>query len=314
VPELPEGEELASKLGTAGKRPVPLPRRLIRVLAKHGKPAEVIAAIAHLIRCLFKRGQGINLQGFVRAEWVAEVFGVSVRAVYAARAWLIGLQVLAQLPLHQYVMNKHGALFRVAVDKLGPTEPRRKSAGLLKRSTRSCTSNNQIKNNNNPAVRRGPGFLSKKLRNTTLTAIVPEDLRRLSRLEVLYRQAVRARWLEASEANARNFVAAAVRATRVSGDPVKIFVGIVKRKLWHHVTNDQEDRAREVMKRYSEKRPFAFHLGAEFQQVRRGEAREMKPILEKLVSNGLGVGESWRQYADLERVKLRALRTGLSLG
>jgi hypothetical protein len=214
----------------------------------------VIAAIAHLIRCLFKKARGITMQGFVRAEWVAEVFGVSVRAVYAARAWLERLGVLQQLPVHQLVMNKHGGLFRISVERLAPArEAVRRSAGLLKRSTRSSTSKNQIKNNNKPASRRGAGFLSKSPRNPTLTAIVPEDLRRLSRLESLYRQAVQANWLIESEQSARNFIAAAVRATRVSGDPARIFVGLVKKRLWHHVTQAEENRALEAFARHERK-------------------------------------------------------------
>src|SRR5690606_12683296 len=151
TPAHPEGLELTAKLGTSGRRPVPIPRRLLRLLAKHTKPAEVIAAIAHLIRCLFKRGKEIHMQGFVRAEWVAEVFGVSVRAVYAARSWLVGLGVLKQLPIHQFVMNKHGGLFQVVVEAIGgEKKSTRKFAGLLKSSTRSCTYKNQINKKDKP--------------------------------------------------------------------------------------------------------------------------------------------------------------------
>jgi len=90
----------------------------------------------------------------------------------------------------------------------------------------------------------------------TLKNITSDDLHRLSHLEELYKQATAAAWLPDCEANLRNFVAAAVRATRAgtacsestacsgSGDAVRIFVGIVRRGLWPNITQEQEDRRR----------------------------------------------------------------------
>ena len=52
-------------------------------------------------------------------------------------------------------------------------------------------------------------------------------------------------WIRPSEAQALDFIAAAVRARQVkNGDPVPIFVATVRQRLWHHITNDQEDDAR----------------------------------------------------------------------
>jgi hypothetical protein len=52
-----------------------------------------------------------------------------------------------------------------------------------------------------------------------------EDLRRLSRLKALYAQAVSQKWLAHSEANLRNFITAAARATRVDGDASEFLSG-----------------------------------------------------------------------------------------
>lgn len=273
--ELPAGAALAEHFGTGLRRPVPIPRRLLRLLAKHTKPAEVIATIAHLVRCLFKRGKAITSQGFVRAEWVSEVFGVSVRAVYATRAWLLKLGVLVQVPVHQLVLNKHGALFQVRAQALAPAEkPVRKFAGPLKKSTRSSTFINQIKINNKPAQRRAPGVQKELSKSPSLRAIVPEDLRRLSRLEPLYRQAIAAGWLARSEQNARNFIAAAVRATCVNGDPARIFVSLVKRQLWHFVSQEQENRALQAFARHERKTGRRF--GEELPGAAAGEGRVRK--------------------------------------
>jgi hypothetical protein len=87
-----------------------------------------------------------------------------------------------------------------------------------------------------------------------LRNICPEDIKRLSRLRELYRQATEAGWIERSEPAFLNFAAAAARATRVAGDPVRIFVGIVRRGLWHHITQEQEERAAAVIRRERERK------------------------------------------------------------
>ena len=99
-----------------------------------------------------------------------------------------------------------------------------------------------------------PGACGQESGKPILRDIRPDDLRRLSRLRELFRQATEAGWLSRSEADFQNFVAAAVRATRleagsVRNDPVRVFVGIVRKRLWHHITIEQEERAREVIAR-----------------------------------------------------------------
>jgi hypothetical protein len=89
------------------------------------------------------------------------------------------------------------------------------------------------------------------LEKPSLRQIRLADLERLSRLRALYAQATAAKWLKRSEADFRNFVAAAARATRVEGDAVRIFIGIVRGGLWHHLTNADEDRATSALRRES---------------------------------------------------------------
>jgi hypothetical protein len=88
-----------------------------------------------------------------------------------------------------------------------------------------------------------------------------EDLLRFSRTEELYRQAVTAGWVKHSENQALNWLGAAVRAKTVAGDSVRIFAGIVRKKLWHHITQEQEDRARKALVRYRDRNPDLFTVG-----------------------------------------------------
>lgn len=90
--------------------------------------------------------------------------------------------------------------------------------------------------------------------NPKLNAIEKFDLMNFIRCELLYWQAVNRGWINHNEANVLNWLSAAVRAKEVArkqgGDPVRIFVTIVKKKLWHLITNEQEDYARQVLLKF----------------------------------------------------------------
>jgi hypothetical protein len=215
-----------------------------------------MAAIAHLIRCLFRRGGKIFNGGLVSSSWVASVFGVGERSVHSARRWLRSLGFLTEERVHQLVMNRFGGKFLISLERPEAKTPRAESAppSILKRGTLRYFEN-QI--NNKPAF-AAPGVRADEQGKPTLRNVQFEDLKKLPRLEELYRQTVEAGWLEASEASLRNFLCAALRATQAGGRVGAIFVGIVRKKLWHHVTQAQEDRAMTVLKSYRARKPDAF--------------------------------------------------------
>jgi hypothetical protein len=100
-----------------------------------------------------------------------------------------------------------------------------------------------------PGVSKGPD----------IREVTPNDLTRLGRLETLFAQAVRRGLIAGTDSDALNFVAAAVRAIAANdASPERVFMGIVRKKLWHHVTLAQEERARAALARYRESRPHAF--------------------------------------------------------
>ena len=168
------------------------------------------------------------------------------------------------------VKNRFGACFEVNLAGIGQkrVDGRAFISELKKRREKSksappykkiSTSTNKYINHK-PVRKHGAGFYALLPKNISLRKIKLEHLQRVSTLEPLYAQALKAGWFEHSEANVRNFISAAVRATRVSGDAVRIFVAITKRGLWHHVTQAQEDRAMEVLKRHRQKHPESFGL------------------------------------------------------
>ena len=90
-------------------------------------------------------------------------------------------------------------------------------------------------------------------RPPVLSDIRPRDLRDIQRLESLFLQAVDAGWLTRSEANALNFVSAAVKATKSRGDQVRTFQDIVKTNDWKEIHQQEEDRARQMLAAYRER-------------------------------------------------------------
>lgn len=265
VEPLPEAAALAEVVSGRGRslqRWIPVPRPVLRLLARSNKPAFVKILVGYLIRGLsIDRATGEPKgKGSVKLTWIADAFGISERAARYARRELIRIGLLTgDGGSTQRKLNRDGAYFtivpgwsdaarcggqaahiapRTAHDEAEiapPTKDRKTSSELKDQTTR--------RNEASGVCGRGAGTPS-------LHAIRPDDLRRVSSVLTLYEQAIDARWLERSEANRRNFVAAAVRAVQAHGDPVRIFVAIVRRRLWHHITQSQEERAVRAMKSF----------------------------------------------------------------
>jgi len=248
--------ELQSMFGSrGGRRLVPVPRKVLAFLASCPKPALAKTIVAYLLRglSLAKSGE-IRGAGTVKISWICALCKISERAARSARAELIRLGWISRdTGSFQRKLNRDGAYFlinkawgRVAREFAPPRAERSRGfAPPLKRlETPSDNKNQKL------MKRDGSGFCEKvrggrpRLRN-----ILPEDIRKPGRLRELFEQAIRAGWIERSEANLLNFAGAAVRANRAAGDSVRIFVGIVRKRLWHHISHEDEERGRAVLKR-----------------------------------------------------------------
>ncbi|MCI0538272.1 MAG: hypothetical protein L0Z50_23955 [Verrucomicrobiales bacterium] len=71
-------------------RPIPVPRSLLRFLAHERSIALIQVALAYVARGLSiaRRTGEINAKGTVKASWIADSFGLSLRAVEYAQAKL----------------------------------------------------------------------------------------------------------------------------------------------------------------------------------------------------------------------------------
>lgn len=112
------------------RRTVPVPRRMVRALAAGFSKATTALVLALLIRGLFwHRGTGgsggglkrqvngtYRTDGRYKLSWVAQVFGVSRRAVSDARSTLIELGWIEPLEVGQVMMNRFGLHDRIVPD------------------------------------------------------------------------------------------------------------------------------------------------------------------------------------------------------
>jgi type IV secretory pathway VirD2 relaxase len=95
-------------------------------------------------------------------------------------------------------------------------------------------------------------------RTPRLNDIQSHDLRDLPRLEVLFNEAANKGVIIRSEANALNFIAAAVKAQNARGNDTRIFEEIVKRNDWKKINQVEEVRARNLLINYRARFDNAF--------------------------------------------------------
>ncbi|RUL84591.1 hypothetical protein [Tautonia sociabilis] len=265
------------------KRLVPIPRRILRLIAGGASRALIATILGHCLRCLYSwPNEGINASGTCKSSWIAATFGISLRAAKAARQQLIELGWLCPVDVPQWAMNRYGQRFEINLDwdRLDGTDAERGGAesrtfgragegapisappraAIVPISAPPESDKNPLRESNNqkPAAGGPSGFFQSKQEKDsptrkppTLRDVVPEDLRDTERLLELHRQARSEGLVGTSEHDRLRFVAAAEHA-RVIGtrNPCGLFVRLVKGKLYHYLTQDDEDAANARIKRH----------------------------------------------------------------
>src|SRR5512142_1925368 len=118
---LPETLDATLDLIRNNQRPVPVPRRIIRLIAGGARRTLIATILGHLIRCLYyKRGQ-CHPKGCCKASWIAKVFGVCERSVKGQRRHLVELGWLLPQKTCQHTLNTHGVWLAINLAWNGPT-------------------------------------------------------------------------------------------------------------------------------------------------------------------------------------------------
>jgi len=246
----------------SARRPIPVSRTLLRFIAGCPRASVAKTALACAVRGLSidRHDSSIRSAGTVKASWIADVFGLSLRSVKSARKVLIGCGLITRdTNSFQRKLNRDGAYFRLNLEwsderKFAPRQSKSRVvfAPPYKYNKTSYEFKNQKAHGGVPKM---PGLCKTNQKESepepNLKNVRLEDLKSYHRLRVLFEQAVKAAWIKNSEADFLNWIAAAVRANTVTArDPVRVFVAIVRQARWELITQAQEDRARAAIRHY----------------------------------------------------------------
>lgn len=265
--------------GRKGSRAIPVPRKLLKMLAELNKPALFLTLVAYMIRGLSmdRRTGEINPKGTVKASWISDIFSISLRAVKSARAEMIELGLISKDEnSYQRKLNRDGSYFELnlsfaeskkaaqsrgdeakTVDNFGvpKTEfapPTPKNCAEFAPPIERLKTSKEYKNQETRKTKPDGVYKQKNFKNPNIRNIQFDDLREFSRNENLFWQAVKLGLISTSEADVLNWIASSIRAREFENSGA-IFMGLVRKKLYHHITQAQEDQARQALARRREK-------------------------------------------------------------
>lgn len=227
-------------------RPVPVPRPLLRLLARSTGRAFIATTLGHLLRCLFYKRGWCRSGGWCKASWVAEVFEVSVRAVKEARAKLLKLGVFRMLRADQLRLNRLGKPLVVCLSWVGGSAPRQA------RSTTESAPPREHKelsyrrvDHQKPARAADPAGARIRAKDPNLNDVTEDDLKDPWRLAALFKQARLRGWVRKTDAEILSFFAAAQHALRVATTNAPgMFFHTIRRRSWAFLGCRDEDMAR----------------------------------------------------------------------
>lgn len=302
---------MLQRVGHNARRPVPVPRRTLELLAEGQGRVMTATILGHLLRCVFfssgrVRARGYTFEGRVKAGWVADVFGVSLRGVKAARRKLLEQGWLLKGESGQWALNRWGS--RVSVNPTWNVRPETVQAtshaisappqsettpvSAPPRSNQNPSS--RVYNNQKPASGRPSGLFQAgtKKEKPVLRDVKREDLADVDRLRELFAEAAARKWVRGSDAEFLEFVAAAEHARRVGNrNPAGLFVRVVRDRLSRFIASCDEDAAWRRIKRHE---ASAFEEAPVVEQ--RGERRAQPTVQE---SEGAGPLVGREAFAEL---------------
>ena len=181
--------------------------------------------------------------GSCKASWIAGQFGIGERSVHRSRQKLIELGWLKQVEDGRQG-GRLGARFVIDLAWRRPDDGR-EMAAQRERNDAGLAAPAIL---HQPSLRiQRPELDSGVSSKPVLRNVVPADLSDPRRLEVLFEEAGEAGFVPRTESGRLSFFAAAERAKRCgSQNPCGFFVSVVRRGLWHHLANLDEDRGRSL--------------------------------------------------------------------
>ncbi len=296
-----DGEILGETIGR-GRGPLAVPRRLLRRLAAGARSSLIATALGVLLRCLSRRRGGFNGRGRVKASWIAGAFGVDLRRVKQARRELVDLGWIEPGQPEPWAERRWGRAYRIDLAwsppgrRLPPVAPADGPGLPPPDSDPDLPPGGGIHQEpagRGPAgpVARGEQGAEKPGPPPRLDDVRPEDLREVGRTLGLFDQAVARRLVGPSEADRLRFLAAAEHAAAVgTANPSGLFARLIRRGLWHHATQADEDAAARRLREHLHGRPRPLQGSTARARPSPGDRPESAPASLASIMARLGLG------------------------
>lgn len=277
-------------------RPVPVPRRLARWLAREGTSSGIAVSIAHLLRGSYTRGGRVRLGGTCSAAWISATFAIDERTAKAGRCGLVARGWLVPEKSPVWHRQRFGSTFTInprwnifgESDHMAErsAQPASGSASLVRgsppRSTSGVPGIPPPRKNKYPPLRGSENQdrisgVSQPSRQPSLTNIVPEDLESPARMLALFRDIRRRQLISDSEADKLRFFTTIQHAKRQGRRPCALFAVLARRRCWHFGTNTDEDLARGAITAAGGQSEPTTHMAAQLPQARGAPTRPANP-------------------------------------
>lgn len=270
------GDVLISRTGTplpaiprnllgVADRPVPVPRRWLRELARSATSSQIAVSLALLLRGSFYSRGVVRLGGTCSAAWIASAFGLDERTAKAARAELgrSGWVSVAESPV--WHRQRYGMTFLLEVppaakDDTGvPGSPPRGSLTVPGLPPPRKNKNLPLRGTGNQDRPAGCLFGQARVpltaarserpseRAPTLTDIRLADLEVPQRTMALFVDAQRRGVIGHATADRLRFFTTVQHARGEGSRPEALMASLARRGCWHYGTQADEDDARRVL-------------------------------------------------------------------
>jgi hypothetical protein len=318
------------------RRSVPVPRRTVRALAGGFSRAVTGVMIALMVRSLFwhQESRDYRIDGRTKGSWIADVFGISRRAVTDARAHLIELGWLNNIETPQWKLNRWGSHDSINVDWKPEETSNNQAVGeggeIASPQAEFAAEFATPDLNTSPPSERD--ITTRKLARTAdpagvfrteskeerapaaktpprLHDIRPEHLSSTSDLLQLYDQAVKRGIMRDCEAHRLNFVALAERARTRGRNPGAMFKWLIDHKRFEFITLADEDAAVVRLREWRNGPSVRSHSRDDYGTTPKPQARALTDD-DKLVKVCLQVAQQ-RQIEDPYRLA-REIKKGLT--
>lgn len=240
-------------------RPVPVPRRWLSFLARHGTAATIATGLALLLRGAFFKTGMVHLGGTCSATWINDTFGIDERTAKSGRARLMQAGLVRFEPSPHWHRQRYGMTFvpmcpSPASDRNLTPQTVLKESGSPPPKKNENDSLREPRNQNSNSVKHGqPPRLQTNMGNIlapsagdspTLSHVRPEDLIDPERRIKLYRDVLKRGLIGSSESERLQFEVTIRHCLRVGTHPPALFASLARSKCWHFGSQADEEAAR----------------------------------------------------------------------